>query len=194
MRRSWSIIPVLVSLAALAACEQDVATTRLTAKPHFVAREDANFSDSFLSLMIEDSGQFFELPLGRVTDPQPLRLRLDTEVTYVFTIGERRDWPFKTSVLKIEHEDGLVYDVEMCQLHNAKMTLETVEIKYGLMMPSQDDIETAGASRRLFPNRREALYGGCGVNEDSPRRGKRYVCSSCEAAYSDWLAQRRQSR
>jgi LPXTG cell wall anchor motif len=89
----------------------------------------------------------------------------------------------------------------ICHVHNIKMELQTVKIRYGLpLFRDADDLRISreqipqflATEAEQFPNARPRCdIGGCMIRPDSPKTRDGYVCPKCVDAKQRFLAERR---
>jgi hypothetical protein len=174
----------------------------ITAKPNIqedneqnelVARAlgDTNHTLKSVYLILGDTNRTFKIALRMISpDVQFVPISLDTNQVYTFTIQQRPHRDFTVPQLRKVQLDGrTIYDIEVCEIHNAKMDFKEVPIGYGLPGPDPDGL-TYQIERRLFPHRRERVNGGCCFSDISPKTEKIYVCADCKQAYEKWKVER----
>jgi hypothetical protein len=69
----------------------------------------------------------------------------------------------------------------LCKVHHAAMRTERVPIHYGMPVNAPARYE---AERKLFPNSRRVVLGGCEVRKET--HTELPVCATCRAAEEEW--------
>lgn len=87
----------------------------------------------------------------------------------------------------------MIYDREVCEVHQVKMELKEVPIFYGSFLPIHGG-PSGETAHRLFPHHREYLLGGCVITPGSPETNKVYFCSQCKVAYGKWTKENPQGK
>ena len=156
---------------------------QVTTAPRLKQHEQGPF------LVVGDSTRLYYLLAGAIP------VSFDTNRIYTFTIlddashrmfiGVPFDGIFSASLIKAQLDGVTVYDVEVCERHNAKMEHKEVRIIYGLYRPGPD-APSAEIERQLFPHRHEYSFGGCVGGVTGPKTEQVYVCGQCKLAYEKW--------
>ncbi len=161
----------------------------MTSKPRFERR-----GQLLVDLVISDTNQSFEISWGSALPRmQFIPVSLDTNRVYSFTVGQKA---FQNSTIpelrKVQSGGHTIYDIEICEIHKAKMEHKEVKITSDpRRRPDEPSIEV---ERRLFPHSREYSVRRCvisvgGFEPDSPKTERVYVCSDCRKAYEKWKAE-----
>jgi hypothetical protein len=127
----------------------------------------------------------------------PISLR--TQKSYTFSIIEEPNpWGEKSAVIpqliRVEEDGRVIYDAEICEIHQRKMEQKEVEIANGGLVAPDSSVPSARTERRKFPHRYEISFGGCEVFPDSPKTKTIYVCGECKNAYQKWKPERQESK
>lgn len=140
-------------------------------------------------LTISDAKHSYEFPWG-IPPHYNGSVVLESNRVYTFTVieeplsllGVGSSFPV---VVRVERDGKMIYDREVCEVHQIQMERKWVRIVYGLIAPGPGE-PSGDTEQRLFPHRREVSFGGCVVSPDSPKTNKVYVCSQCKKAYEKW--------
>lgn len=74
---------------------------------------------------------------------------------------------------------------KVCEVHQEKMTLKAVPIRYGMPAFDSYDQKMRGAEVRLFPHALDHVEGGCVVSKE--RTESVSECASCRKKKEAWL-------
>ena len=184
---------VLILMLMLA---QSVSNAAENAPSPVIIKSPARFEtrDGQLYLYIEGTIRPYLLPWG--TSPSmPLHystsISLESNLVYTFTIitedFKEPGAPVvkRSTVVKVERDGKIIYDREVCEVHQIKMDHIQGWIVYTYMSPGLGEPSDV-TEQRLFPHRKEHSFGGNEYNPGSPRKGDVYVCSRCKKAYEKW--------
>ncbi|PWU10638.1 MAG: hypothetical protein C5B50_25095 [Verrucomicrobia bacterium] len=187
------VLHILLWVAAIpfsfSACQgKNKTTINVTCAPRFEQRGD------FVYLVIRDSIHSYEVGYSMPPRVVFLPVSLDTNRIYTFTISEKplKGTKFKSStVLRVQADEKVIYDEEICEVHHTRMQQKKVPILYGLLMRSPDEPPWED-EQKLFPHRNEVVSGGC-----CPLPEKTeiiYLCNQCKMAYEQWRKQHPSTR
>ena len=178
---------------------QSVSSAPQTARSPVIIESPATFKtrDGQLYLYIDGTNRAYFLPWG--TSPSmPLHystsISLESNRVYTFTIitedFKKPEAPTvpRSTVVKVERDGKIIYDREVCELHQIRMEHRQGWIVYTYMSPGQGEPSEA-TEQRVFPHRKEHSFGGDEYNPGIPRKGDVYVCSRCKEAYEKWKAE-----
>lgn len=183
MRTLAVLLSILFGCHAGLAAERNAQTVVITAKPRFEQR------GQFVTLIISDTNHSFDIGWGMLPDIQVFPVSLDTNRVYTFTVDQKPVRRISVPQLhKVESGGQAIYNIEICEVHKAKMEHKEVMIVYGLIRQGIDE-PSGDIERRVFPHRREASLGGCIIMPDSPKTERVYVCSDCKKAYESWTSE-----
>jgi hypothetical protein len=178
---------------------QSVSNAVENARSPVIIKSLARFQtrDGQLYLFIDDTNatnRAYLLPWGTSPD-MPLHystsISLESNRVYTFTIitedFKKPQAPVvkRSTVVKVERDGKIIYDREVCEVHQTKMDHRKGWVVYTHMSPGPGEPSEV-TEQRLFPHRKEYSFGGDEYNPGSPRKGEVYVCSQCKKAYAKW--------
>ena len=141
---------------------------------------------NWMCLTIADEKHNFEL-LWAMQPHYSVPVALESNRVYRFTVIKE---PFRgginitiPEVIRVEQDGRVIYDREVCQVHQLKMDRKKVPIVYGLFRPHPGE-PSAATERQLFPHSRDFVLGGCVVGPE--KTDHIFVCSDCKKAYEKW--------
>lgn len=70
-----------------------------------------------------------------------------------------------------------------CEVHNAPLRRDKVQISYGLIGFKVGYLD---ARKNLFPHSERVAYGGCVIDDDSPKYAEVLYCQMCRKAETRW--------
>jgi hypothetical protein len=119
--------------------------------------------------------------------------------TYTFTLDEERT-PYeakyapqskpedrvikRTHLSKITQAGKVIFDREMCEVHQRRMDRKEVAIIFGLVGPATGKQPTNKELKTLFPHHSEKVFGGCIMGPVTTE--VKYVCPDCKIAHEKW--------
>jgi hypothetical protein len=78
-----------------------------------------------------------------------------------------------------------------CEIHQEILKKERLEIIYGSTSFPFDFYAYEAAEPKLFPHANDASFGGCIIDDESPKYVEVLYCERCRAAKSDWIKKQR---
>jgi len=195
------ILPVLLLALALHAwAAPRTSLVTVTAPAKFEQRDKDHY------LVITDAQNSFDIFWSLHAGPKDFDLfpcTLKDKETYTFTIEvepRKIDRPFELSknaikedeyikiptLIRIVHNDTLIYDREICEAHHRKMERREVPIIYGMPAAPEGKPPTEKQCRTQFPHFAEKCWGGCCIDEFSKKTDFIYICPDCVAAHQEW--------
>ncbi len=186
----------IIHLVLILTLAQSVSNAADTAWSPVIIESPARFEtrDGQLYLYINGTNRAYLLPWG--TSPSmPLHystsISLESNRVYTFTIitedFKKPDAPTvrRSTVVKVERDGKIIYDREVCEVHQIRMEYRQGWIVYTYMLPGPGEPSEV-IEQRLFPHRKKHSFGGIDYNPGTPRKGDVYVCSQCKEAYEKW--------
>jgi hypothetical protein len=70
-----------------------------------------------------------------------------------------------------------------CEVHNTPLRRDKVQIRYGLIGFRDGYLD---ALKNLFPHSETVAYGGCVIDDDSPKYAEILYCPRCRKAEAQW--------
>ncbi|RYD81674.1 MAG: hypothetical protein EOP84_10605 [Verrucomicrobiaceae bacterium] len=174
------------------------------ATAEFKKRDDAAF------LVIKDGTETIDILwsfdlLGETRRSFPVTLSSGTR--YVFTIEEEQYSPLeeagmrlpdsidrkhfmstRQTLVRISLGEQVLFDREICEVHNRKMKRIDAPIIYGLVW-HEGKHPTREVYKSRFPHYREISFGGCCI---APQKTElMFVCGDCKTAHAKWEEENR---
>jgi hypothetical protein len=91
----------------------------------------------------------------------------------------------------ISNEDDNIFSSEniignsICEIHNRQMYKENIRIHYGLIKPTDNEMEYYKLRSRFFPNSNDSVNGGCVVSDKKYYEG--YICEECNTERDKYI-------
>ncbi len=158
--------------------------------PPVVVESSARFEsrDDWVYLVIADTEHRYEIMWAFPPDYGGL-VKLKPSGIYTFTVEERLVFPgidYRVQeVIKVESNGRVIYDREVCEVHQTRMEKKRVPVWYGYIVDGPGE-PSRQEELKSFPHRREYLLGGCVSGPESPQTALLYMCDDCKAAYDAW--------
>lgn len=174
---------------------QDVVNCSTTISgPTVEIKAPAQFKSDYnsLYLVVTNSTQQFEF-LWELAPELYSDVTLQTNHIYTFLVSKKVMLSDRTiklpEIIRIRDEETVIYDREICSVHQVIKHTEDLPIVNGIPGPPYELNPDDNTCRTKFPNFRQRILGGCVIRPDRPQPVTEpwRICSACKDAYSTWI-------